>query len=243
VEEGSQEGVPILARNGEEPSASTHILKNGATITRKVDLQAFYPMEMGGQYVLGCSVYFPDLDKWIGATKKTSVVISRPRAPFWKQTFGGPEGSTIAGQYRRYSLFTTKSNFRNGPQVQEHNLIYVHIQNEKTDDTISIFPISPILNYYDPQPTVDRDANLHVLYMANPTMYSHVLIDPDGNIKDVKQYQSTENSKPSLMQTKTGSVNVRGGIAYDAIAAAQKARLRAAEEKSLSDRPPGLPKP
>jgi hypothetical protein len=229
------DGQVIHAFNG-EPKAETTMLKQGATLTRKINLTNFYPVNEAGSYLVSCSAYFPDLQRWIGSAGKSLFTVNSPKSAFWERTVGVPKTHPQFGRYRRYKLFTNKSSAFTPTGNLELQFLYVRITDEETGDNVSTFPIGPILTYRDPQPTTDRDGNLCVLYMAGPQLFQYVVLDVDGAIKDQQAYKPTTTS-PGLMTTRDGSVSVRGGRLVDTIGEANQQREENLKVKSLADRP------
>ncbi len=233
------EGNLLSGRNNQEPSPKTLVLKDGESTQRKVDLQAFYPMQTG-QFTVNCSVYFSDLDRWVGPERSKPVLITSPRKPFFEQTVG-TNGDTGSSSYRRYKLFSSPSTFQEGALKTPRNLIYMQLVDEQNDETIQIYPIGELMRFYPPQPTTDAGGNLHVLFQSTPRMFAHAMVDAKGQLKVFDTYETVEGSRPQLVRNNSGVVAVRGGRFYDPRVEVLAQQQRAKTERSLSDRPAGLP--
>jgi hypothetical protein len=230
------DGGQVVATEG-DPKVEPTMLKEGASLTRKINLARFYPLDEPGAYLVNCSMYFADLQKWLGSSNKALVRINSSRAPFYERTVGVPKSHAQAGRYRRYRLFTSKSSMKVATgQQQEVNLLYVSITDEETEENIATYPLGPILTYRDPQPITDRAGNLCVLYMATPQLYQYVTMDVDGAVKEQQTYK-TGGASPELMQTNTGEVRVRGGVIFDAINEEAKAKEEKSKIRGLNERP------
>lgn len=229
----------IVAPDDESPFAESVVLKKDAVLSRKVNLMAYFPVEEPGFYQVSASVYFPDLQRWLASGRRPVFQVNSPRPAFWERTIGVQEGHAQAGRYRRYKLFTNKSNANTSTGGLELQLVYVQILDEETGMNLTTYPLGEILTYREPQPTTDKEGNLQLLFMSAPQMFTYVVIDCDGAIKERKLYRSGADS-PELMQSGDGYVSVRGGRMYDPVAEAERARAKAKETRSLSDRPPGL---
>lgn len=236
----SSEGKIISPDSG-NPQADPVVLKNLATISRKVNLTAYYPVE------------YPEPINWPLASISPTFSVGFPGrgARYFRSTarsrrFGSApsacrKATRRTGRYRRYKLFTSKSNAHTPSGNLELQLVYVQITDEETGLNLTTYPLGEILSYRDPQPTTDRDGNLHLLYMNAPQAFVHVVVDCDGAIKEQKLYHAGRES-PELMQSGDGYITVRGGRLYDPIVEEQLAKARAEGRcRSLSDRPPGLP--
>ena len=230
------DGTSVLPTAG-GPKADTTMLKEGAAVTRRINVTNFFPLEEPGSYLLSCSAYFPGLQRWLNSENKMLFRVGSPRAAFWERTIGVPSGHPAAGHYRRYKLFTGKSSALTPAGSAEVQLLYLSISDEETEDNIVTFALGPILTYRDPQATTDRTGNLCVLYMSGPQMYQYVSLDVDGAVLEDKAYKPVGDAAPQLMQAKAGNVSVRGGALYDAIAEEDTRRTQQKQLRSLSDRP------
>jgi hypothetical protein len=72
--------------------------------------------------------------------------------------------------------------------------------------------------------------------MATPQLYQYAMLDADGAVKEQQAYKAGGGS-PELMQTREGTVRVRGGIIFDAIDEAAKAREPKNKIHGMNDRP------
>jgi hypothetical protein len=228
-------GTIVGASNG-EPKAETFVLKQGTTHTTKINLSKFYPIHEPGTYMVSCGVYFPELQRWLGSAGKSLIQVNSPKAAFWERTVGVPKSHPLYGRYRRYKLFTNKSNSITPTGNMELQLLYARIIDEETEENVATFPIGPILVYRDPQAATDSEGNLCVLYMAAPQVYQYLIMDVDGAIREQRVYKPTD-SMPTLMQAKDGYVTVRGGRVYDALTENLKEQEQEKSVKSLGDRP------
>jgi hypothetical protein len=236
---GHPEGRMISGRGGQEPRPSTVVLKDGAITQRKIDLQAYYDMAPG-QYAVNCAVYFSDLDRWIGPKDVTTLLIASPRKPLFSQTVGM---STASGgsSYRKYKIFGSPCTFKENGKPKPRNLLYFQLADEVTDETIMVYPLGELLRVYEPQPAVDVENNLHVVYQTTPKLFSHAVLTPTGVLKSFEQHETVGSSRPTLMRSPSGQMAVKGGKFYDPKLQALINQQRATEQRALSDRPPGLP--
>ncbi|MBP7950632.1 MAG: hypothetical protein KA004_13350 [Verrucomicrobiales bacterium] len=228
----------VISSDAGEPATKPVMLKKGAKITREIDLMSFYPIEDPDAYLVTCNVYFPDLQRWLGASVKRLFRTVSAKPSFWERTVGVPQGHRDAGRYRRYKLFTNKSNALTPTGNMELQLLYLQVIDEESEENLTTHPLSQILTYRDPQATTDSSGNLHVLFMFGPQLFYHLTLDVDGAVVEKKIYSSGDNSIPTLMQSNDARVSVRGGRLFDPIVEAELARKRAKELKNLSDRPP-----
>lgn len=229
------DGTILPSKNG-EPKADPTMLKEGATMTRSINLTNFYPVDEPGDYLVSCAVYFPELSKWLGAGNTSYLKVNSAKSAFWERTIGLPRTHAQAGRYRRYKLFTNKNNSLTATGSTDQRLLYVGITDEETEQNVTTYAVAPILMYRDPQPTTDKEGNLCVLFMAAPQVFQYVVINPDGAIMEQKQYRPTD-IVPQLMQSKDGFVSVKGGNLIDRIGEAEAASQPQNQIRGMGERP------
>ena len=230
------DGTTLLPASGTPKTEST-VIKNGAALSRRINLTNFFLLTDPGTYLVNCQVYFPPLQRWLGAEKKVVFRVASPRPAFWERTVGVPAPHPSAGCYRHYKLFTSKTSTVTPGGKTEVQMIYLSLTDEETGDNITTFPLGELLSYRDPQATSDRNGNLCVLYMTAPQLFQYVILDVDGAILEEKAYKGLPDSSPQLMQSQSGTVAVRGGVLYDRIAESDSQREQKKTLRSLSDRP------
>jgi hypothetical protein len=72
---------------------------------------------------------------------------------------------------------------------------------------------------------------LHVLFLAQPHVFCHAVVNPDGKIHQRTYYKDPEGNRPELVMTSAGA-NVMGGEPFDPTAPPKKRKaLRKASER------------
>ena len=230
------DGTTLLPAAG-APKAESTVIKDGKTLTRRINLTNFFLLTDPGTYLVNCQVYFPPLQRWLGAEHKSVFRVSTPRPAFWERTVGVPASHPSAGRYRHYKLFTGKTSTITPGGNSDVQYIYLSLTDEETGDNITTFPLGELLSYRDPQATTDRNGNICVLYMTAPQLFQYMVLDVDGAVIEEKAYKGLPNSSPQLMQSQSGTVAVRGGVLFDRIAESDTQREQKKTLRSLSDRP------
>lgn len=218
----SGNSVPAMQSRSDE----NLIFKSGATISQKVLISNFYTFSEYGTYAVTASVYHPPSQQYFGSNRARAVFTDAK--PFWEQSYGVPTDQPNAGQIRRYTLSTLRDT--------ERTWLYVRVLEDKTNLKVNTFSLGTCILVVDPQITVDSTNKLHVLFMAAPHIYSHVIIDTQGRLEKRRYFKEIETNRPKLIVQNDQSIDVAGGVPYDPTAPeAGKPKAR-----SVGARPPGL---
>ncbi len=203
------------------------VLKNGATISRKVLLSEHFSFSEYGTYGLTANVYHPPSQQYFTSNRARANFTDAKK--FWSKNFGVPLGLPGAGQIRRYELCVLRD--------LERTNLYVRLINEKSDLKIATFSLGHCIMLADPQVTLDKDNNLHILFMAVPHIYSHVTVNTQGKILKRLYYREVAGNRPQLSSLADQSITVQGGEPYDPTAAPVNTKPQG---HSVGQRPPGL---
>ncbi len=203
------------------------VLKSGATISRKVMLSQHFSFSDYGTYGITANVYHPPSQQYFTSNRARANFTDAKR--FWSKNFGVPMGLPGAGQIRRYELCVLRD--------LEHTSLYVRLIAEKTDLKIATFSLGYCIMVADPQVTLDKDNNMHVLFMAVPHIYSHVTVDTQGKILKRLYHREVAGDRPQLSLLADQSITVQGGQPYDPTAAPLDTKPQG---RSVGQRPPGF---
>ena len=108
------------------------------------------------------------------------------------------------------------------------------MEDVRTGRSIQTFALGESLMFRKPQATVDGKNNLNVLFLSSPTVFSHALIDPNGQFLGRTYYKRGATGSPRLETFANGEVKVAGGILYDP----KQEQVNRSQIKKLSERPP-----
>jgi hypothetical protein len=219
---GGNHVPPVRLRTDE-----TIVFKAGTTLQRSVRLSDYLPFSEYGSYGVTASVYHPPSQQYY-ASNRVRVSVTDVK-PFWDQSYGVPLGLPGAGQIRRYALCLLRDT--------EHTNLYVRILDDKTGIKLNTFCLGTCIMVSDPQVTIDSANMLHILFMARPQIYAHVIVNTQGRLeKPPTFHKEVPTSRPQLVVQKDQSVAVLGGTDYDPAAAAAPPT----KARSVKDKPPGL---
>ncbi len=203
------------------------VLKSGATISRKVVLSQHFSFSEYGTYGITANVYHPPSQQYFKSNRARANYTDAKK--FWSKNFGVPTGLPGAGQIRRYELCVLRD--------LEHTNLYVRLIEEKTELKIATFSLGYCIMIADPQVTLDKDNNLHVLFMAAPHIYSHVTVDTQGKILKRLYHREVAGDRPQLSSLADQSITVQGGQPFDPTAAPVETKPQG---RSVGQRPTGF---
>ncbi len=213
-------GNPVNAKGRSTFGKMT--VKAGQTMAREVDLTEHFKLEQPGGFSASAVIRMPGS---VGDGTSTNRIAfnQSPGRLFWSQTVGIGGGS---GTTRQFRILNFSGDLR--------NQIYAQIRDERTGQNVRTFLLGDILTLRKPLASVDNKQQMHVMFLATPTMWVHCQVDTDGRLVSRGIHQRTDSGDPQLVTLGDGSVRVANSIPYNAkLAAESQAKIRKA-----SDRPP-----
>ncbi|MEQ1748415.1 MAG: hypothetical protein ABL974_03265 [Prosthecobacter sp.] len=200
----------------------------GGTIARKVTVtDAYAPSEVGNYAITARVFHAPSGDYYASNRTRFSIVDAKP---LWEQSYGVPAGFKDAGKPRKYSL----SVFRDVDSTS----LYFRLIDDKSSDRLRTFRLGPLSMVHDPQIAIDATNQLQVLFMAQPQLFAHAIVAPDGVLKKMAYYRQKGSDRPMMVQSMKGTFEIAGGEYFDPSApAAAKPKVGG---KGVSEKPPGL---
>ena len=218
----------LLAANDTDDT-KPEIFPAGATVTRDIIVAPRILLEQG-HYGLKALVYHPASGKFF-ESERARIQVMEGQMYGKPLTFGVPPGFPDAGRTRKYVLL----------QHQDFNrsYLYARVVDERSGAMIRTFQLGTLTLFREPQYTLDRFNNLHVMFLTAPTIYRYCVIRPDSSIETQSMYKEVETNRPKLYLTASNDVILQGGVVYDP--AAERAAAAAAKKgRSIGERPPGL---
>jgi hypothetical protein len=193
----------------------------GQTMARQVDLNQHFHLSEPGNYSVVAIVRMPGEVTNTSSTNRMLFNVN-PGRPYWSQKVGLPGRP---GQTREFRVL-----FFSGNQKTQ---VFAQVVDGRSGQIVRTFPLGDALSIRKPSVTIDKNQRMHVLYLANPTMWVHSIVDTDGNLVRQDVHQRAPVGDPRLVTTGDGSVMVSNSIPYD-VQAAAAAR---AKTRKLSERP------
>jgi hypothetical protein len=75
----------------------------------------------------------------------------------------------------------------------------------------AVIPIGPMVSFSRPEPQLDGQNNLHLLYQDGARSFRYTVVNPNGEII-LRQKHELVNSRPHLQVDKDGRFVVVGGV-------------------------------
>lgn len=194
----------------------------GQSVARQINLGNMFNVGRADSYSVTATVREGGLeDARIYSSNSARFSVSDGRVLF-EQPFGAPGTAAPERAYR-------VSAFNDG----ERTSIYASVMDEKRGASLTTFRLSEALLFRAPEATLDSKNQLHVLYLANPTIFVHATVSQDGEMVNTGYFQRGAASVPRLAAFANGEIKVVGGVPFDPVAA-EKARN---EARKITDRP------
>lgn len=187
---------------GQPPLQGAFKLESSERATVKVDLAPCYDLRKQGRYMLTATVRIKEWEK---------LLISKP-VPFeivegtklWEQEFGVPaeQGSTLPPEVRKYTL--QQANY-----LKTQLRLYLRVS--AGDGTvIKMLNVGPMIGFGQPEPQVDQQSRLHLLYQHAAKAFSYLIVNPAGDVTLRQTFEYTD-TRPRLRLDDGGKIVVSGG--------------------------------
>ena len=203
------------------------MLRNNQPYEITVLVNQNYDMSETGVYRMKPNIFFPPLDRYFSVAPMNIQVTDGK--PFFNQAFGVPEGREGAGSYREYELITFAS--------QRRKELYFRLKDKSTGFVKTTFSLGLMLTVQPPKYAVDGKNRLHILHMAAPKAYAHVVIDVDGKLLTRDIYYEKEGNRPNLVRIGQSDLGIQGGVTSEEHNTPYEQR----QFRKLSELPPGMP--
>jgi hypothetical protein len=180
-------------------------MKAGGTMKHTVEISGGYSTADLGTFNMVANVLHPISGQFY-TSNKVRMTITDSKPNLFDQPFGVPEKFSNAGRARRYQVIL----FRELDDLQ----LYCRLTDERSGAYLSTFLLGPIMMAVQPQISIDVHNKLHILFLAQPHIFCHVVVNPDGKIYQRTYYRDSEDNRPTLVMTDRGA-SVMGGEAFD----------------------------
>jgi hypothetical protein len=188
-----------VARISDVPVKEEFTLGSSMIATRRVDLTPHFDLTSSGQYTLTATVKIPDWNQELPTKPKKFEVVRGTR--LWEQAIGVPGSDIAAPEIRKYIL----------QQAQLKRLtLYARVTDESENLTYRLLPIGPLVSFSRPEPQVDKQSNLHLLFQTGARSFSYSVLTPKGEVI-LRQTHDYTRTRPVLRSSEDGRIYVAGG--------------------------------
>jgi len=165
-----------------------------------VDLAPYFALTDPGRYEIRAIVQLKEWGKESTSAPKSFNIIEG--AHLWEQEFGLPKPSGTP-EVRKYIL--QQANYLKG-QLR----LYLRITDSSGSKIIRTVSVGLVLSFSNPDPRVDKDSNLHVLYQSWARTFTHVVYTPDGELIRSRTYDF-DQTRPRFRVDADGTISIVGG--------------------------------
>jgi hypothetical protein len=200
-----QKNGPVVQKLADIPVRGPFTVESSKRATKRVDLAPCFAMTDPGRYEITATVQFKELGTEGVSLPKGFNIIEGAR--LWEQDFGVPlakTGGTGVPEVRKYIL--QQANYLKG-QLR----LYLRITDASGSKPIKTIPVGLALSFSNPEPRLDKDSNLHLLYQSWARVFTYVVYSPDGELTLRQTYDFNE-TRPRFSVDAEGAISVAGGL-------------------------------
>jgi hypothetical protein len=194
----------IVVKTDDVPVEGEFDLESSKRAIKHVDLEPYFAIANPGRYLVTASVHIKEWNQDIRSQPKGFDVLEGTR--IWEQTVGIPKapGNTNAvPEIRKYVL--QQVNY-----VGSKLRLYLRVLDEKGTKPYRVYEVGPVVSFSRPQPIIDGQSNLHILYQHGPQVFDYTIFTPEGDLKQRQTYIIAEK-RPRLKLDDEGIVTLTGG--------------------------------
>ena len=179
-------------------------IPTGETIRSTFSLNNHYDLAQPGNYSVYAVIRTPEQDGKQGTRSRQNYFTVNRGVPSWRAKIGVPG---VAGDQREYRLI----DYNNGESPQ----LYVQVEDVKRGRILGCSSMGCNLSFLKALKAIDKENNLHVLFMTTPELYCYSLIDTSGKTTKRLYHKAIGTTKPYLHTHDDGSVVVANSTLYD----------------------------
>jgi hypothetical protein len=196
----------IISKLGDVPVQGAFTLDSSKVAIKRVDLAPCFSLTRSGHYLVTATLRIPGWDQEFISSPATFDIIDG--ASLWEQNFGVPAaaGASPAGgepEVRKYTL--QQANYL------KHLKLYLRVSDADNSRVFRVQPLGDMVSFSQPEPQVDRDSNLHVLWQTGARGFAYRVVNPAGDII-VRQTYDYTTTRPRLRENEEGRIMVSGGM-------------------------------
>jgi hypothetical protein len=182
-------------------------LPSGSRATKRVDISPYFSLTQPGRYMVTACVKVAGWNQEPVSQPFFFNVIEGSH--LWEQEFGVPgssDGSTPP-EVRKYIL--QQANY-----LKNKLRLYVRITDASGATVFKTIAVGTVLTFSHPQPEIDDQNNLHLLYQSWAHTFAYFVYSPNGDVLKSAMYDYI-GEKPRIARDAKGRLSVVGGILRD----------------------------
>lgn len=194
----------VVNKEAEVPVLGEFTVESSQMATRRVDLAPYFTLTRPGRYQVTATVLVSEWQRLVSSKPKGFDVISGGK--IWSREFGVPPAPGVTNrepEVRRYTL-------HQATYLKSQMRLYVSVTDVEQNRVIKLFPIGPMVSFSNPEPQLDAQSNLHLLYQTSSRAFSYTVVSPNGDLLLRQTYDYTQ-SRPRLTVDAKGRFSVAGG--------------------------------
>jgi len=194
----------IVPKGDDVPVVEEFVLDSAKIRTKRVNLTPYFNFTKPGRYSITASVRIKQWDRTFSSQPKFFDIIQGTK--LWEQDFGVPPSASAGTgnpEVRKYIL--QQANYLR--QLK----LYVRLTDAAEARVFRVFPIGSMVSFSRPEPQVDKQSNLHVLFQTGARAFIYCVVNPDGDII-LRQTHDYTNTRPRLKVDAEGKFGVVGGV-------------------------------
>ena len=188
-----------VARLGDLPVKEEFTVESSMVATRTVDIAPFFNVGLPGRYTVSAEMKIPEWNQQISSKPRNFSITQG--APLWEQIVGLPGTGDAAPELRKYVL--QQANVK-------HLTLYVRVTDENENKTFKLMPVGQMVSFSRPEPQVDKESNLHLLFQSGARSFVYAVVTPAGDMI-LRQRHDYAGPPPRLRVGQDGRIGVAGG--------------------------------
>ena len=199
----SREGQ-VVPKNADAPVDGEFVLDSPKRATKRVDISPYFTISQMGRYSVVATVKVKGWDREITSQPKTFNLIEGSH--IWEQEFGVPKTVKSTGgepEVRKYVL--QQANYLRG-QLR----FYVKVTDGTGAKVFRTVAVGTALSFSQPDPRLDKNSNLHLLYQSWAKSFTYVVFNPDGELILRRTYDYSQ-TRPRFDMDADGNISILGG--------------------------------
>ena len=196
----------IASQISEMPITGEFTIDSGQTGWWKVNPTPYFDFRRVGHYRINATLRIPEWGNVEITCKPANFTVANglPLHGLANLQFGvpPPPGVTnVLPEIRSYSLIKV---------AYLHELRLYFRLTDSTGRTLSVFPLSGMLSFSEPEAQMDRYNNLHVLMQTGARSFTYSVVTPYGGLAERQTYDYSD-TRPALRSGDDGGIFVGGG--------------------------------